>query len=118
MKTANPLPVAANLALNGGAAIASGNAPGLVRAHLLRDGEVYAACDGSMRSGIEEALPGHYHVADTGYEFFYLLAGQITVLPAHGPAITVRAGDSFCHDRGFKGQWWVQERARYHYCTG
>lgn len=116
MKTANPRLVAENRVWNGGTAIASDNGPGLV--HLLKDGEVYAASDGSMRSGIEEALPGHYHVADTGYEFFYLLAGQITVLPAHGPAITVRAGDSFCHDRGFKGQWWVQERARYHYCMG
>ena len=85
---------------------------------VLKNCETHASDDGRMYSGTQEAQAGRYHVGDTAYEFFSLLSGQITVIPEQGAPITMRAGDSFCHDRGFKGQWWVQEPARYHYCVG
>ena len=71
--------------------------------------------DGGLYAGIWEATPGKWRIEYDEWEFCHILAGVSVIAEDGGPAVTVKAGDSFVLRPGFKGSWEVLETTRKEY---
>lgn len=71
--------------------------------------------DGGVYAGVWEATPGKWRIEYDEWEFCHILAGVSVIAEDNGPAITVKAGDSFVLRPGFKGSWEVLETTRKEY---
>ncbi len=76
----------------------------------------HTTIDGSVISGTWEATPGTWHTTYKFYEFVHLIEGQITITPDGGEPVTMRPGDSFAVEAGFKGTWRIDQPVRKHFC--
>nr|WP_246317631.1 cupin domain-containing protein [Hyphomicrobium methylovorum] len=76
---------------------------------------LHKAADGSMISGIWEAMPGTYHTTYDKYEFVHLISGRITITPDGGQPIEFNPGDAFAVEAGFTGTWVITEPVRKHF---
>ena len=71
--------------------------------------------DGGVSSGIWEATPGKWRFANANWEYCRILSGVSVITEDGGEAHTVKAGDSFILQTGFKGIWEVIETTRKDY---
>ncbi|MEZ5797020.1 MAG: cupin domain-containing protein [Paracoccaceae bacterium] len=76
----------------------------------------HTSIDGSVISGTWEATPGSWHAVYAFYEFVHLIEGQITITPEGGSAVTLRPGDAFVVEPGFKGTWKIEKPVKKHFC--
>lgn len=76
----------------------------------------HTSADGGVISGTWEATPGSYHATYSAYEFVHLMEGQITITEDGGSPVTMKAGDAFVVDAGFKGVWKIEKAVRKHFC--
>ncbi|MEH7829686.1 cupin domain-containing protein [Gemmobacter denitrificans] len=76
----------------------------------------HTSLDGSVISGTWEASPGTWHASYKFYEFVHLIEGQITITPDGGDPVTLRPGDGFVVEPGFKGTWKIEAPVRKHFC--
>jgi uncharacterized cupin superfamily protein len=76
----------------------------------------HTSIDGSVISGTWEATLGTWHASYKFYEFVHLIEGQITITPDGGAAVTLRPGDAFTVEPGFKGTWTIEKPVRKHFC--
>jgi uncharacterized cupin superfamily protein len=67
---------------------------------------------GNFHTGFWEAEPGIWQVNYTEYEYCEILQGEIVMTEDGGEAQTVRAGDRFTIEPGYRGTWEVREYAR------
>lgn len=67
---------------------------------------------GQFHAGFWEALPGQWRVAYTEHEYCEILDGVIVMTDDAGYAQTVRKGDRFVIEAGYRGTWEVLEPAR------
>ncbi len=65
-----------------------------------------------LYAGIWESTPGKWRISYDEWEFCHVLDGVSIVTEEGGAARTVRAGDSFVLQPGFKGTWEVVETTR------
>lgn len=72
----------------------------------------YTADDNSVVCGHWEATPGTYHATYNAWEFIHLLEDKITITPDGGEVRHVGPGDTFIIEKGFKGTWHIEEKAR------
>ncbi|RWA76699.1 cupin domain-containing protein [Mesorhizobium sp. M1C.F.Ca.ET.193.01.1.1] len=70
---------------------------------------------GDLYAGIWEATPGKWRIVYDEWEFCHILSGVSVISEDGGEARTVRAGDSFVLQPGFKGTWEVLETTRKEY---
>ncbi|WP_038169791.1 cupin domain-containing protein [Verrucomicrobium sp. BvORR106] len=71
--------------------------------------------DGGLSSGIWEATPGKWHFENAHWEYCRILGGVSVVTEDGGEPHTLRAGDAFILQAGFKGTWEVIETTRKDY---
>ncbi|MBC8717660.1 cupin domain-containing protein [Ochrobactrum sp. Marseille-Q0166] len=71
--------------------------------------------DGKLFAGIWESSPGKWRIEYDEWEFCHILAGQSVLTEGGGEARTLKAGDSFVIQPGFKGTWDVIETTRKEY---
>ncbi len=76
----------------------------------------HTSIDGSVISGTWEATIGTWHAAYKFYEFVHLIEGQITITPDGAPSVTLRPGDAFVVEPGFKGTWTIEVPVKKHFC--
>lgn len=76
----------------------------------------HTSIDGSVISGTWEASLGTWHASYKFYEFVHLIEGQITITPDDKPAVTLRAGDGFVVEPGFRGTWAIEKPVKKHFC--
>jgi uncharacterized cupin superfamily protein len=76
----------------------------------------HTSIDGSVISGTWEATLGTWHASYKFYEFVHLIEGQITITPDGGAAVTMKAGDGFVVEPGFKGTWKIDAPVKKHFC--
>ena len=76
----------------------------------------HTSADGSVISGTWEATPGSYHATYKAYEFVHLIEGAITITPDGGAPVSVKPGDAFAVEPGFKGVWKIEKPVRKHFC--
>ncbi|PRD41933.1 cupin [Phyllobacterium phragmitis] len=62
---------------------------------------------GGLYAGIWEATPGKWRIQYDEWEFCHILSGISVITDEGGPAVTLRAGDSFILRPGFVGTWEV-----------
>lgn len=62
-----------------------------------------------LYAGIWESTPGKWRIEYDEWEYCRILSGVSVLTDADGEAVTVRAGDSFVLQPGFKGSWEVIE---------
>ena len=77
---------------------------------------LHTSTDGAMVSGIWECTKGSYHATYTAYEYVVLIAGRITITPDGGAPVTLRPGDGFVVEPGFRGTWTIEKPVRKHFC--
>ncbi len=70
------------------------------------------SADGKVIAGLWEATPGRWRVEYDEWESCTVLSGLSIVRGDDGEERTVRAGDSFVIEPGFKGSWEVVETTR------
>ncbi|ESR23194.1 cupin domain-containing protein [Lutibaculum baratangense] len=68
--------------------------------------------DGKTIAGMWEATPGRWRVEYDEWESCTILSGISIVRSSGGAERTVRAGDSFVIEPGFRGTWEVVETTR------
>ena len=68
--------------------------------------------DGKVMAGLWEATPGRWRVEYDEWESCTVLSGVSILRGDDGTDVTVRAGDSFVIEPGFKGSWEVVETTR------
>ncbi len=68
-----------------------------------------------MSAGFWESTLGKWHFANSHWEYCRILTGISVITEDGGEAYTVRAGDSFVLQAGFKGTWEVIETTRKDY---
>jgi uncharacterized cupin superfamily protein len=68
-----------------------------------------------LYAGIWEATPGKWRIQYDEWEFCHILSGVSVIAEEGGEAHTLRAGDSFVLQPGFKGTWEVVETTRKEY---
>lgn len=68
-----------------------------------------------LYAGIWEATPGKWRIEYDEWEFCHILSGVSVIAQDGGEVRTVRAGDSFVLQPGFKGSWEVLETTRKEY---
>ncbi|MEJ5084646.1 cupin domain-containing protein [Brucella pseudogrignonensis] len=71
--------------------------------------------DGKLFAGIWESSPGKWRIEYDEWEFCHILAGHSVLTEEGGEARTLKAGDSFVIQPGFKGTWDVIETTRKEY---
>lgn len=76
----------------------------------------HSSADGSVISGTWHATPGTWHASYKFYEFVHLIEGQITITPDGDAPVTLRPGDAFVVEPGFKGTWKIEQPVRKHFC--
>jgi hypothetical protein len=76
----------------------------------------HTSIDGSVISGTWEATLGTWHAVYKFYEFVHLIEGQITITPDGATPVTLRPGDAFVVEPGFKGTWKIEKPVRKHFC--
>lgn len=69
----------------------------------------------SALCGSWEATEGTYEATYTSFEFVHLIEGRIVITPEGGEPYTVKAGDSFVIEGGFKGTWKIEEKVFKHF---
>lgn len=75
----------------------------------------HTSADGTMMAGTWESDVGTWHATYTEYEYVHLLQGRIVITEDGGEPVTVRAGDAFAVEAGFRGTWRVEEPVRKHW---
>jgi uncharacterized cupin superfamily protein len=71
--------------------------------------------DGGLYAGIWQSTPGKWRIAYDEWEYFHILEGHSVVTEEGGPAVHLKAGDSYILRPGFKGTWEVIETTRKDY---
>jgi len=91
-----------------------GTAPtvGDAQAVTLSTNEMFAAADGSVKTGIWEATPGRFARAVIDAEFSQFLAGHATFTTEDGTLYEFRAGDAAYFPPHTVGVWTIHERLR------
>jgi uncharacterized cupin superfamily protein len=72
----------------------------------------FSNTEGNFHTGFWEAEPGVWQVKYTEYEYCEILQGVIVMTAEDGETQTVRAGDRFTIEPGYRGTWEVLEYAR------
>lgn len=75
----------------------------------------HSSLDGSVISGTWEATPGTWHATYAFYEFVHLIEGQITITAEGAEPVTLRPGDAFVVEPGFKGTWKIEAPVKKHF---
>lgn len=65
--------------------------------------------DGKLFAGVWESTPGKWRIVYDEWEYCSILSGVSIVTPDGGAPVSLRAGDSFVLQPGFKGTWEVVE---------
>ncbi len=71
--------------------------------------------DGRLFSGIWESTPGKVAVAYDEWEFCHIIQGKAILTNEAGKKWTVKKGDAFIIEPGFKGSWETVTKLRKHY---
>lgn len=75
----------------------------------------FASADASMIAGVWNCTPGAFEVTYSKWEFCQLLSGSCTITPEGGEPMSLKAGDAFVLDAGFRGRWEVTETMTKHF---
>lgn len=72
----------------------------------------FSDASSNFHTGFWEAEPGKWQVHYTEYEYCEILDGVIRMTDSDGVELTVRKGDRFVIEAGYRGTWEVLEYAR------
>ena len=73
---------------------------------------LFSNAAGTFHAGFWAAEAGKWQVAYTEFEYCEILEGVIMMTDAEGHVQTVRKGDRFVIEAGYRGTWEVLETAR------
>jgi hypothetical protein len=75
----------------------------------------YTSPDERTFAGVWESSPGCWRIVYDEWEFCRILSGVSVLTPENGAPRTVKAGDAFVIEPGFRGTWRVVETTVKHY---
>ncbi|MDR0208464.1 MAG: cupin domain-containing protein [Pseudomonas putida] len=68
--------------------------------------------DGKGTTGIWECTPGTFRRQVAQGEYSYIVAGEGSFTPEHGPAIEFQAGDALYFEANTQGTWVIRQTVR------